>query len=187
MPAGFLQADPAAAAAQHQSLHARSGGRPCIGLSWRSRNARFGAPKSLDVGDLLPLLRRKDLFWVDLQYGDTTAEHAAAAQAGLELWRDPAIDPLADLDAAAAQYAGLDLVITASNTAAHLAGALGLPTWLLLPAPGHGLLWYWQTGRTDNAFYPGVCCFRQEAGEAGWTGAVERVSEALAGHFPLKT
>lgn len=187
MPAGFLQADPAAASAQKQGLHARSGGRPCIGLSWRSRNARFGTAKSLGFDDLLPLLRRRDLFWVDLQYGDTAAEQAAAAQAGVELWRDPAIDPLADLDAAAAQYAGLDLVITASNTTAHLAGALGLPTWLLLPAPGHGLLWYWQTGRADNAFYPGIRCFRQAPGEAGWTGAVDRLSGALAGLFPLKT
>lgn len=186
MPAGFLQADPAAAAAQRQSLQALSGGRPCIGLSWRSRNARFGAAKSLGFDDLLPLLRRQDLFWVDLQYGDTATEHAAAARAGLSLWRDPDVDPLADLDATAAQYAGLDLVITASNTAAHLAGALGLPTWLLLPAPGHGLLWYWQTDRTDNAFYPGVRCFRQAAGESGWTAAIGRLSQALAGQFPLK-
>jgi hypothetical protein len=187
MPARFLQADPTAAAAYRQRLAAPARGRPRIGLSWRSSNAQYGAQKSLHLADLAPLLHRQDLFWVDLQYGDTTAERDSAAADGLSLWRDEQIDPLTDLDAAAAQYAALDLVITASNTAAHLAGSLGLATWLLLPAPGPGLLWYWLLDRVDSPFYPGIRCFRQAAGEPGWAGPVGQVQAALAAHYPLKT
>lgn len=183
MISGVLQADADASAAYRGRLERLAGGRPCIGLSWRSGNATYGAQKSLALADLGGVLRaRPDLFWVDLQYGDTAGERAAA---GVELWRDPAIDPLQDLDAAASQFAALDLVITTSNTAAHLAGALGVPTWLLLPAPGFGLLWYWQLTRTDSPFYPAVRCFRQaQAGD--WSGVLAALAAALAARFPRK-
>lgn len=154
MLSGFLIADHDAASRQRQRLETRAAGRPLVGLSWRSSNAAYGVPKSLEMADLLPLLHRRDIFWIDLQYGDTSVEHSAVAAAGAEIWRDPEIDPLRDMDAAAAQVATLDLVITTSNTTAHLAGALGVPTWLLLPAPGYGLLWYWFLDRSDSPFYP---------------------------------
>lgn len=177
MLSGFLIADRDVTARQRQQLEARAAGRPLVGLSWRSRNADYGAPKSLELMDLLPLLR-PDIFWVDLQYGDTSADRAAAAAAGAEVWRDPHVDPLRDMDAAAAQTAALDLVITTSNTTAHLAGALGVPVWLLLPAPGYGLLWYWFLDRTDSPFYPSARCFRQSrAGD--WTGVIKAVGAAL--------
>lgn len=183
MISGFLQADADASAAYRGRLATQSGDRPCIGLSWRSSNVAYGAQKSLALADLAPLLRsRPDLFWIDLQYGDTAAERATA---GVDLWRDPGIDPLLDLDAAASQFAALDLVISTSNTAAHLAGALGVPTWLLLPAPGFGLLWYWQLQRQDNPFYPSIRCFRQET-PGDWSPAIAGLDAALAARFPRK-
>lgn len=98
---------------------------------------------------------------------------------GIPVWQDPAVDPLMDMEAAAAQLACLDLVITVSNTAAHLAGALGVPVWLLLPAPGHGLLWYWMLERDDSPFYPSLRCFRQ-CKPGDWSGVIGKVAEALA-------
>lgn len=178
MLSGFLIADPEVSARQQRQLKQRAGGRPLVGLSWRSRNAAYGAPKSLALSDLLPLLRRPGLCWIDLQYGDTAGERAAAAKAGVEVWRDPEIDPLRDMDAAAAQTAALDLVITTSNTTAHLAGALGVPTWLLLPAPGYGLLWYWFLDRSDSPFYPSMRCFRQTRA-GSWAEVIEAVGAAL--------
>lgn len=179
MLSGFIQADVTAVAAARARLDGPAGGRRRIGVAWRSTNADYGAEKSLRLEDLLPVLRRPDVIWVDLQYGDTDAERAALAERhDITLWRDPAVDPLADLDAAAAQIAGLDLVITTSNTAAHVAGALGVPLWLLLPAPGYGLLWYWLLDRADLPFYPSARCFRQDrAGD--WTGPVAAVAAVL--------
>lgn len=153
-------------------------------MSWRSANAEFGGGKSLALADLYPVLCRPDLFWVDLQYGDTSVERQDLMQShGITLWRDPDVDPLASLDLAATQYAALDLVITVSNTSAHLAGSLGVPTWLLLPDPGFGLLWYWQLGRPDSPFYSAVRCFRQ-GGTGDWTRPVAQVAAALSQSFP---
>jgi len=182
MVSGFLIADADATARQRARLDGPAAGRPRIGMAWRSANAEYGPQKSLKLTDLVPVLQRQDVFWVDLQYGDTAAERAALAGAcGTEIWHDPEVDPLADLDAAAAQIAALDLVISASNTAVHVAGALGVATWLLLPAPGYGLLWYWSVDRSDSPFYPALRCFRQPAAAAGWAGVVTEIGGALDG------
>lgn len=172
--------------ARHRARHdALAGGpRPRIGIAWRSANAEYGRHKSLRLADLVPVLRRRDAFWVDLQYGDTQAERMAlATEHGAGLWHDDTVDPLADLDAAAAQIAALDLVISVSNTTVHLAGALGVPTWLMLPARGYGLHWYWGADRPDSPFYPTVRCFRQQDAAAGWGAVVAGVAAALDGWF----
>src|SRR3546814_20162939 len=108
MLSGFLIADRDATARQRQRLEACAGGRPLVGLSWRSGNAAYGVPKSLEMADLLPLLRRRDVFWIDLQYGATSVEHSIAAAAGAELWRAPDVDPLRHMEAATAQPAAPD-------------------------------------------------------------------------------
>ena len=59
-------------------------------------------------------------------------EQAAAANAPILIDRE--VDQLANLDEFAAQIAAMDLVITIDNSTAHLAGALGVPTWVLLPS-----------------------------------------------------
>lgn len=176
MVSGFLSAAAEAVHRQRQDMAARAAGRPLVGLAWRSANMDYGAQKSLQLADLVPLLR-KPACWIDLQYGDTAAERDALP-ADAALWHDPAVDPLRDADAAAAQIAALDLVITVSNTTAHLAGALGRPTWLLLPAPGYGLLWYWFLDRPDSLFYPSIRCFRQ-ARAGDWGPALAQLEAAL--------
>jgi ADP-heptose:LPS heptosyltransferase len=82
---------------------------------------------------------------------------------------------MASLDDFAAQIAALDLVITTSNTTAHMAGALGIETWVLLPMRAD---WRWQRGREDSIWYPRARLFRQDrAGD--WDGVLERAAAAL--------
>ena len=151
-----------------------------IGLSWRSGNAEFGAHKSAPLADWAPILRRPGLVFVSVQYGDTAAELASLeTETGFRIWQDAAVDPLRDMDAAAAQFAALDLFITVSNTAAHLAGGLGRPTWLLLPSPGPGLLWYWGVAGEGVSFYPSLRCFRQET-PGDWQGPIAAAAANLA-------
>ena len=52
----------------------------------------------------------------------------------------------------------LDLIITCDTSVAHLAGALGRPTWIALK---HVADWRWLTERNDTPWYPTVCLFRQ--------------------------
>ena len=69
----------------------------------------------------------------------------------------------------------LDLVVTSDTSIAHLAGALGVPTWVVLPqAPD----WRWMLHRQDSPWYPTMRLFRQ-AQAGSWTEVMHRVAEAL--------
>jgi tetratricopeptide (TPR) repeat protein len=65
---------------------------------------------------------------------------------------------LTDFMETAALISCLDLVITVDTSVAHLAGALGCPTWILLP---HTPDWRWLLDRDDSPWYPTVRLFRQ--------------------------
>jgi hypothetical protein len=69
----------------------------------------------------------------------------------------------------------LDLVIAVDTSVAHLAGAIGWPTWLLLP---HLADWRWLADREDSPWYPTMWLFRQEA-EGDWAGVLDRVAQQL--------
>ncbi|HEU4564898.1 MAG TPA: glycosyltransferase family 9 protein, partial [Gemmatimonadaceae bacterium] len=65
----------------------------------------------------------------------------------------------------------LDLVITVDSMPAHLAGALAVPVWTLVP---HECDWRWMEGRDDSPWYPTMRLFRQEtAGD--WREVMEKV------------
>ncbi len=171
----FLAADPA----RVETLRHRyegDGSDLLVGISWRSANRDIGDEKSMDLTRLAPLARVAGFRLVDLQYGDTESERAAfERETGATVIQDPEIDPLNDLDGFAAQIAAMDLVISVSNTTVHMAGALGIPTWVMLPATP---LWRWMMERESSPWYPSVRLFRQtRAGE--WSDVVGRVAAAL--------
>ncbi|HVI30645.1 tetratricopeptide repeat protein [Phenylobacterium sp.] len=90
---------------------------------------------------------------------------------------EPADTGAADFQDTAELVAGLDLVITSDTSVAHLAGALGRPTWLLLS--DHGLDWRWMRDRTDTPWYPSLRLYRQpRAGD--WAAVVAAVRSDLA-------
>jgi ADP-heptose:LPS heptosyltransferase len=124
---------------------------------------------------LVPLFTRLDLRWVSLQYGEPEILENQVASVGAPILIDRSVDQFSDLDGFAAQVAAMDLVITIDNSTAHLAGALGVPVWVLLPfAPD----WRWLLGREDCLWYPTMCLFRQtEPGD--WRSVVERVRSFL--------
>jgi Flp pilus assembly protein TadD len=64
-----------------------------------------------------------------------------------------------DFSDTAALIANLDLVISVDTAAAHLAGALGRPVWLLAPCDSH---WRWLHGREDSPWYPTMRIYRQK-------------------------
>ncbi|MBV5277426.1 hypothetical protein JZU56_06525, partial [bacterium] len=77
----------------------------------------------------------------------------------------------------AALVAQLDLVICVDTSVAHLAGALGKPCWVMLPAVGTD--WRWLHERSDSPWYPGVMrLFRQTTPES-WDDTIAQVAQAL--------
>jgi ADP-heptose:LPS heptosyltransferase len=85
-------------------------------------------------------------------------------------------DRLSDLTEMAAALAAVDLVVGTGGPTTHLAGALGRPTYVMLPANAN---WRWLVGRDDSPWYPTLRLFRQpRAGD--WDSVVAALGGALA-------
>lgn len=148
------------------------------GLSWFSTNVKVGTHKSIRLGELRAMLSVAGVRFIDLQYGDTRDERAALQrEAGIEVAHIEEVDNLNDIDGVAALINACDVVITVSNTTAHLAGALGKRVFVMLPFT-QGRFWYWHEGRDDSPWYPSARLFRQPA-LGDWASVIDRVTREL--------
>jgi hypothetical protein len=177
---GYLIADAARTRALRERL--AQGGRKVIGLSWVSHNPRSGKSKSARLADFEDILRLPNCRFVDLQYGDTRAEREAVErELGIRVERLDDIDNTNDIDGLAALISACDAVVSVSNTTAHLAGALGTPTWTLVPH-GHSRIWYWFKEGERSPWYPRVHV-RRQANAQPWrdlaASAADDVSKRL--------
>jgi tetratricopeptide (TPR) repeat protein len=140
-----------------------------IGLVWAGNPAHSNdRRRSIPVAALGPLFAAASGVFVSLQVGPSAA---IAPQFGLA---DNAA-ALPDFGETAALIAGLDLVITVDTAVAHLAGALGVPSWVMLP---HAPDWRWLLHRDDSPWYPSLRLFRQDR-PGDWPGVIARVAKAL--------
>ena len=172
---GYLVADEERTQALRQRL---DDGRTVIGLGWVSKAPIGGTQKSARLADFEPLLRLPNCRFVDLQYGDTREEREAVErELGIRVERLADIDNTNDLDGLASLMCACDAVVTVSSTTAHLAGALGRPTWVMVPH-GHARIWYWFRDRAESPWYPRVRVLRQQAGQ-GWSSLVEATAAEI--------
>jgi ADP-heptose:LPS heptosyltransferase len=172
----YLTADPIRRDSFRESL---GGSRLHVGLAWHTRNRQSGRARSIDLALFARLFASSNAHWTSLQYGDHDALEAEASQSAAPLFIDRSVDQLSNLDLFAAQVAAMDLVITIDNSTAHLAAALGISTWLLLPfAPD----WRWLLDRDTSPWYPPMRIFRQpRAGD--WQAVLDRVQSAFEGEI----
>jgi hypothetical protein len=151
-------------------------GVPKIGLVFQANPQRASASdRSLEPGDVLRLLRTTELDWVDLQAG-AAGRRLAAEHPGII----DALDSEIPLDEFAAAMAATDLVLTVDTMAAHCAGALGHPVWIMVPYSPH---WCWGVGRDRTPGYPTARLFRQTI-RRDWADVLQRVTQTLAGAPP---
>ena len=138
--------------------------RVCI--AWAGNPAQaYDRRRSIAGAALAPLLAMPGVSFVNLQVG------ARGGEAGL-----PDLSAqLTDFAETAKLIGTLDLVIAVDTAVAHLAGALGVPLWLML---AHVPDWRWQLHRDDSPWYASARLFRQDA-PGDWNGVIRRVSEAL--------
>jgi len=178
--AGWLKADPERIARLRNDYRQRWPGKRLVGISWRSsRKLDGGADKSLALPALAALLRQPDCVFISLQYGDVAAEIASLrAEAGIDIHVDATIDATADIEGLAAQVAALDLVISTSNTTVHVAGALGIPTWVILPRV-RPVLWYWGYAGERTPWYPSLRLWRNLR-DSGWQELLASMASELA-------
>ncbi len=176
-PGGFLKADPDCARQLRERL--KTDDRQVVGLSWRSSNKTLAKAKSAGLHAFESLLKLPNCRFVDLQYGDTSAEREAVARdIGVQIEHLDDIDNMQDIDALAALITACDLVVTVSNTTAHLAGALGKASYVLVPF-GQARMWYWFHDRADSPFYPDIK-IRRQARTHDWATVVTSVAVEIA-------
>jgi polysaccharide pyruvyl transferase WcaK-like protein/Flp pilus assembly protein TadD len=154
--------------------------KPKIGVSWKGGkgDTKVRAARSLELRQLQPLFECSDFTFIDVQYGDHGAELADYAQIG---GRPPKqfsdVDPLRDMDDFAALLSALDLVISVDNSTVHLAGALGVPTWVLLPSAAD---WRWGGSGENSVWYGSVRLWRRDGHETdAWQALLERMAQQL--------
>jgi hypothetical protein len=165
----YLSADAALAEACREKV--RGGARLVVGVAWRGNPQHAGdRVRAVPTKQFAGLGRVPGVRLVNLMKGAAPeeVEAAGAAEVGSDQWTDFA-------DTAAA-VVNLDLVVTVDTAVAHLAGALGVPTWMALPSAPD---WRWGLGREDSPWYPTVRLFRQEQ-RGEWDPVFARIAEELA-------
>ncbi len=167
----YLHADTAKVARLRAELGEKL--RPRIGLVW-SGSATHGndANRSISLRDVVRYLAAPfDYFCLQTEIRDSEREllaHSKIRSHGLEDFTDTA-----------ALCECMDLIISVDTSVAHLSGALGRKTWILLPFSAD---WRWLRHRDDSPWYPTARLFRQRS-IGDWDGVLARVQSALLDEF----
>jgi hypothetical protein len=133
-----------------------------VGLVWRAGD--WNPRRSLPTHLLAPLGLVQNVEWHLLQRGPAADDRPRfGADAGSD-----------DVLHTAGTMTNLDLVVSVDSFPAHLAGALGVPTWVMLPYDAD---WRWMR-QSRSPWYPTMRLFRQRR-EGDWTDVIERVVTAL--------
>lgn len=146
----------------------RCEGPPRVGFVWQSGS--WDSHRCVPPELMEKLTQMKGMRFQVLQRGPALASWRSRAA---EL---PAIGTILE---EAARLRSLDLLISVDTLSAHLAGALGVPTWTLLPVSAD---WRWMENREDTPWYPTMRLFRQTR-PGDWDSVIERVGRELRRQF----
>jgi hypothetical protein len=147
-------------------------GLPLVGLSWGSKSHTKDVP---DFPDWARFLAQIPATFVSLQYGKIgPALRRLRNGTDGRLIHDDTVDQLVDMDRFAAQVAALDAVVTVSNTGAHLAGALGVPTVFLIDDKFHTA---WPVIGDSTPWYPHGVVIRREG--RPWSAVLREAGDRL--------
>jgi tetratricopeptide (TPR) repeat protein len=179
----YLHAEAERAAAWRQRLAQLPGLK--VGLTWQGKveTEKQGglAGRSYRLSAAAPLAELRGVTLISLQKGAGSEQLAQVDFAArvLEL-TDPWDLSAAQMLEMAALMSGLDLIVTSDTVTAHLAGALGLPVWVMLSSNAD---WRWLLDREDSPWYPSMRLFRQRS-VGNWEELFERVARELAARAP---
>jgi len=130
-----------------------------IGISWKSQKARYSEDKTKNLEELKPILKIPNVKFINLQYGETLNElEDFQNNENIEITTINKIDLFNDFESICALLKNLDLFVTVSNSTAHLAGAIGVPTLLIKP-PTHATFHYWNQKNEKTPWYNSIKLF----------------------------
>jgi tetratricopeptide (TPR) repeat protein len=159
-------------------INDKAGGKLSVGIAWRGNpNHQLDAFRSIDLHRFEPLsqIPNSQLFSLQRGPGSEQLDYWARRLRIVEL-TDRASRGPADWSDTAAIISNLDLVITVDTATAHLAGAIGVPVWILISTTAD---WRWLIDRNDSTWYPSARLFRQsEPGK--WETVFERIEQSAS-------
>jgi tetratricopeptide (TPR) repeat protein len=173
VPVPYLSADPELAAIWKGRLASDRNFK--VGIAWAGNPGHANdAHRSSELEEWLPLADVPGLSFYAVQKGKSLAQAfdvPALRLATLET-------ELTDFADAAALMSNLDLVISIDSAPAHLAGALGVPVWLMLPHTG--VDWRWHNGgkKSDTEWYPNTKLFHRMPGQR-WRDVLQSLRDPL--------
>ena len=147
-----------------------------IGIAWKSGNPQQGKCRSIPLESWKDIFATPECHFFDLQYGDNKEEiDEFISLTGNTLIHDSEVNQLEELENFIALISNLDLVITIDNSTAHIAGALGIPTWVMLP---FACDWRWMRKRPDSIWYKSLRLYRQSS-IGNWEDVIKEISNDL--------
>ena len=146
-----------------------------VGMCWSGRpDSWINRHKGMPFEVALALIQRNpDYEWINLQVECSADEAQILEHNGVQHFPG-LVNNFAD---SAALIHHLDVVISVDTAVAHLAGALGRPTWI--PLNWYGTDWRWGLGQDSTAWYPSARLFRQP-GLGDWDTVVDRIHQYLS-------
>ena len=144
---------------------------PRIGVCWRGSMLQPNDRRSMRLDTLEPLLTKTGVEFHSLQIDATAEEQRQLAQWGCH----DLSGQLNDFADTAGWVARMDAFVSIDTALAHLSGALGCKTWLLLSTAAD---WRWLDSRNDSPWYPTTTLIRQKIGEP-WGAVVQRLVSQL--------
>jgi hypothetical protein len=171
----YVTADERLVERWRQELNTLSGFR--IGISWQgSREHERDRFRSIPLREFAPLAQVGGVRLLSLQkgYGSDQLRELGGRFTVID-WTDRLDEAAGPFMDTAALMKGLDLIITSDTANAHLAGALGVPVWVVLPFNPD---WRWQLDREDSPWYPTMRLFRPRV-RTKWDDVIQRVASEL--------
>jgi hypothetical protein len=148
-----------------------------IGIAWQGNPiGAIDAGRSVPLKLFAPLSKISEVRLISLQK-HVGLDQLAGLPEGMKietLGDDFDSGPDAFIDTAAVMN-NLDLIITGDTSIAHLAGALGRPTWLALKQVPD---WRWMLDREDSPWYPTLRLFRQPRRD-DWDCVFSKIEQSL--------
>jgi tetratricopeptide (TPR) repeat protein len=174
--APYLFADKNRSIEYRKRLVGRSGF--LVGLAWASSSANPSL-KGFSLIDLRHVFKIQGVTFVSLQYENQAASSTEDPYWPAELVQFKNVDNYNDIDGLASLILACDCVVTCSNSTAHLAGALGVKTYLLLPF-GRGRFWYWDNrDGVRSKWYPSVQIYQKAKHDVGWGTVMQLLKRDL--------
>jgi len=144
-----------------------------IGIVWKGSSEHSGNLwRSPGLEVFRPLLSQEGHRFFSLQKDDGRKDLKEVGLAEQIIDLETGLNSFSDTAAVIAQ---LDLVITPDTSVAHLSGAMGCSTWIVLP---HVAEWRWGIGRKDCPWYPSARLFRQSS-PGDWGGVIRNLADEL--------